>query len=81
LARAITPLAYGEYTVAGSATGLLELGTPTTVIDEPVSLEVPKSTLTLVSLPKVRIAEGVFLNSKCDDNNITVTVYGYFVPA
>lgn len=54
--------------------------TSTAIIDEPFTAEIPKSSFSVQQLPKVRIAEGVFLNSKCDDDDIRVTVYGYFVP-
>lgn len=54
--------------------------TSTVIVDEPFTAEVPKSSLSFGPIPQVRIAKGVFLNSKCDDNNIRVTVYGYFVP-
>lgn len=64
---------YSLYT-ATSATSI-------TAIKEPFTAEVPKSSFIATSLPRVRIAEGVFLNSKCDDNDIRVTVFGYFVPA
>lgn len=64
---------YSLYT-ATSATSI-------SVIDEPFTAEIPKGSLTFGPIPRVRIAEGVFLNSKCDDDDIRVTVYGYFVPS
>lgn len=55
--------------------------TSTTIIDEPFTAEIPKSSVLVAILPAIRIAEGVFLNSKCDDDDIRVTIYGYYVPA
>lgn len=51
-----------------------------TVVETIIEVEVPKSTIFPFLVPNVITAEGAFINAKCDDNSVRVSLYGFFVP-
>lgn len=53
--------------------------TSTTTTGKEIEFEVPKSTVLPFIQPNLLIAEGLFLNGKCDDNSVRVNLFGYFV--
>lgn len=52
----------------------------TVVNDAIIEVEVPKSTVFPFIVPNVLTDEGSFINAKCDDNSVRISLYGYFVP-
>lgn len=50
-----------------------------TVLTDLIDVEVPKSTIHPFVVPNVVVPEGEFINGKCDDDDVKVTLYGYFV--
>ncbi len=58
-----------------------ETETSTTVAQTIAEVEVPKSDVFPFVIPNVLVNEGLFVNGKCDDNSVRVTLYIYEVPA
>ena len=52
----------------------------TVVNDAIIEVEVPKNTVFPFIVPNVLTDEGSFINAKCDDNSVRISLYGYFVP-
>lgn len=52
----------------------------TTVVDTILQAEVPKSSVFPFVVPDVVTTKNHFINGKCDDNSVLVTLYGFFVP-
>ncbi len=55
--------------------------TSLTVLNDSIDLEVPKSTVLPFLQPNIILGEGVFINAKCDDDAVRVSLFGFFVPA
>ncbi len=54
--------------------------TNATTTGKEAQFEVPKTTVLPFIQPNLLIDEGLFVNGKCDDNSVRVSMFGYYVP-
>ena len=90
----VVPRAGQEFVISGLAiSGNRDIGVNGSIVDiyatdsasnatatgGDIGFEVPKSTVLPFIEPNFLIAEGLFINGKCDDNSVRVNLFGYFV--